>query len=76
MARILTLLTKPKEELIAPYLNPERQEGLRRVADRADLLLTMGLNVHEASRYRQDVANTVKTLLACNGEGDARASAP
>jgi hypothetical protein len=75
LARILTLMTDPKEELISPYLTPKRQEMLQRVADRADLLLTMGLNAHEASRYRQQLSKTVKALTS-GGEGGGRARTP
>jgi hypothetical protein len=76
LVRILTLLKEPREELIAPYLTPEREGVLQRVTKRADVLLAMGLNPHEASRYRPGIAETVKTILSGGREGGSRARTP
>jgi hypothetical protein len=64
LLRILTLMTDPKGDLISLYLTPERQEVLQRVAERSDLLVTMGLNAHEASRHRKHLVERVKALAA------------
>jgi hypothetical protein len=75
LARILTLMTEPREQLISHYLTPQRREMLERVAERADLLVKMGLNAHEASRRRKQLVNTVKTLIS-SSEGGDRARTP
>ncbi|HEV3155931.1 MAG TPA: hypothetical protein VGZ00_01155 [Candidatus Baltobacteraceae bacterium] len=76
LTRILTLLTEPQEELIIPYLTPERQEMLQRVVNDPDILGTMGLNAHEAGKYRRQLSKTVKALMTIGCEGDNRARTP
>jgi len=67
LARIVTLLRSPRVALLKPHLGEERLTVLRDVARQGDVFERMGINAHDAGRFRRLLKDHLAQIVRIQG---------